>query len=396
MRNRERPATSHHRRLVGPAILLGAALVLASCSGSDPRSSVAPNTAATVAPGRATAGSSSAPPARLANVTWSERRESPIANRTGFTSVWTGRELLICCGTKRAAAQNADPATTVEAAAYDPAADSWRPIATPPTTVENWGAITVADTTIYFFDGGAAPWSYVAYDIPTDTWREIPAPPQNSTRARGSRLGPSAWTGKEIITPISTPPAGDNDIVMVAFDPVSSAWRTLPTPPVRMDPTSILYDNGKITLVGEVRGASDQGGTVVSAVFDSTTNTWSEPERTPVERRDPVVIGGGDRVVAWDVSGSVRVQQNGQWRELPPIPFPEDECGWKGSQIGQRLVLWRCTQQGAVLDIDTGQWSVLPTPPTELQDTNITVVNGNLLLWAGATPRLQPYTLAIE
>jgi len=322
---------------------------------------------------------------------WTPLSSAPLSNRSGFTSVWTGRELLVCCGADKSGGDTTGgPAL---AAAYNPSTGTWRSVAGPPDPVESWGAISVAGDTIYFLDGGTSPWANAAYDITSDSWREVPAPPLNATRTPSSRLGPSAWTGKEIIAPISTPPASEHDLVMVAFEPASNTWRTLPSPPSRLEPTSLIHHDNSLTLLGEQRNPADQGGALISETFDLTTNTWSEPERTPVDRRGPQVEGNGERVVTWDVSGSVRVKSNGAWRELPKVPFPEDECGWKGTQLGNKLVLWRCTQQGAVLDLDTERWASLPKPPEELSDSNIVVVDGELLLWAMSSPLLQAYAL---
>lgn len=387
-------AANRRRRIVPWLVGLAAtATVLASCtasSGSAPATSVA-----TSSPPGTTSGST----LTNANARWTPLGAAPLPNRSSFTTVWTGTELFVCCGTEKLSGStdgtSQDGDGPGKAAAYNPTTNTWRPVAGPPKAVENWGAITVADKTVYFLDGGTAPWTYAAYDITRDSWREVPAPPVNDKRGAGSRLGPSAWTGKEIVAPITTPPANENDLMMVAFDPSSNTWRTLTPPPTRLEPTSLMYDNGKLTLLGELRNPADQGSALVSETFDTATNTWADPERTPVERRGPQVEGGGDHVVAWDVSGSVRVKTDGQWRDLPPIPYPEDECGWKGTQVGQKLVLWRCTQQGAILDLTTGTWSALPKPPEEILDSNIVVVNGRLMLWASTTSQLQPYALEL-
>ncbi len=328
-----------------------------------------------------------------ADARWTPLAPSPLANQSGFSAVWTGSELLVCCGSAKDAAATGAADTMSTAAAYNPEADTWRPVDPPPAQVQSWGAINVADRTIYFLDGGTAPWTYLAYDIDASRWHPIAAPPGNDRRTATSRLGPSAWTGREIVAPILTPPASDHDLAMVAFEPATNTWRTLPSPPTRLEPTSVVYDNGRLTLLGEQRAASDQSTALVTETLDMNANTWEAPEPTPVERRGPQVVGGGEQVLAWDVSGSVRVRRGGQWQDLPSIPLPEDECGWKGIEARQLLVLWRCTQQGAVLDTSTGEWRELPKPPVELSDTNMTMLGGRLVLWAGGGEKLQPYAL---
>src|SRR5262249_12326036 len=156
----------------------------------------------------------------------------------GFLNVWTGTELLVCCGSPNQMTDG--PSTVGDAAAFNPSTNRWRPIHAPPSGAQSWGSVTVVGDTVYLLDGGTQPWAYEAYDITADAWRDLPPPPINATRSPDSRLGTSAWNGHEIFSVLSTTPSTDHDLALVAFDPATNTWRTLPPPPTRLEPTSLV------------------------------------------------------------------------------------------------------------------------------------------------------------
>jgi hypothetical protein len=377
---------SHRLSSAAVAIFL-ATVLLTACTGVSANDASSSSTATTGVTG------TTAPP--VANARWTALAPSPLINQTGFLDIWTGTELLVCCG---APSRVPDPgsAAAPSAAAFNPTTNSWRPIHAPPTNVQSWGSVSVIDNVVYFLDGGTAPWSYEVYDIGTDSWRDLPPPPVNAGRDPNSHLGTAAWDGHEIFTVLSTPPTSDHDLAVLAVDPATGTWRTLPPPPVRMEPTAFTADGTELTLLGQQRSPADQHVDLLSATFDTATNSWQPPRPTGISRRDPVAVGGDDHVVVWDVTGSVRVQDGDQWHAEPQIPFPEDECGWKGAQLDRQLVLWRCTEEGAVLDTDTGVWSVLPPPPTDLLGSNIVALGDQVVLWATGTDTMQPYRLDLS
>lgn len=54
---------------------------------------------------------------------------APIDPRSGATGIWTGTELIVCCGTGQADGFTPD---TRSAAAWNPATAEWRTLARPP------------------------------------------------------------------------------------------------------------------------------------------------------------------------------------------------------------------------------------------------------------------------
>jgi hypothetical protein len=113
---------------------------------------------------------------------------APIGARSAPTGVWTGRELIVCCGFGSADGSSAD---TRSAAAWDPAAGTWRTLARPPASVARSfpASVWTGNVMVVVATGPAA----ATYDPATDRWVEIQPPPQVDRRPE------AVWTGSEMI-----------------------------------------------------------------------------------------------------------------------------------------------------------------------------------------------------
>ncbi len=112
---------------------------------------------------------------------------APIDPRSVAAGVWTGEELIVCCGTGRA---DGFPMDTRSAAAWDPYSGAWRVLAQPPEAIARAFATAVwtGEVMVVVAPGGAA-----TYDPSTDEWDEVAAP-----TLRG-RQPQAAWTGATVI-----------------------------------------------------------------------------------------------------------------------------------------------------------------------------------------------------
>ena len=143
---------------------------------------------------------------------WRPIEDPPLPPLAGQRSVWTGEELLVLAG------DDPDPAEAGEAggeaAAYDPASDTWRSLAENPRPQSGLEP-ALADGVVYLVGGGtpdhgpdeggpaeeesdegapdAAP-PFLAYVIDDDVWLERPDPPEGSRRHHAL-----AWTGAELL-----------------------------------------------------------------------------------------------------------------------------------------------------------------------------------------------------
>jgi len=151
--------------------------------------------------------------------TWRMLPAPPIGPRTPF-SVWTGRELIVWGSADRFARLR-------DGAAYDPTTNTWRTIADGPTDITDGSAVWTGEEMIVFgaaLDGNNHAYTptavAAAYDPAADTWRELPP----------SDLSPQAmtaeWVNGELI-------AWDYEHGSAAYDPGTNSWRQLPDVPLR-------------------------------------------------------------------------------------------------------------------------------------------------------------------
>lgn len=155
---------------------------------------------------------------------------APIAPRDNGAGVWTGTELIVCCG--RSQQQGQPGYDTASAAAFDPATDTWRALAPPPGGAGGYAvgaawtgssmlvAIQLGDPNAESFGNDGL--GLYAYDPATDTWEERAKP------IWGDRFGELVWTGDRLVIWSQKAPGVDGGIV---YDPVADAWSWLPDLP---------------------------------------------------------------------------------------------------------------------------------------------------------------------
>jgi len=211
----------------------------------------------------------------------------PVAPPPGFVAgrsestvgpgVWTGRELV----------------SWQSGLAYDPATDRWREIATAPLAPRTdevvvavpqgvlvWGGCDTAEgncddgRTGSFTDGAL-------YDPATDAWTSLPAGPLG-----GGFRSVATWTGDEVV--IVVPDAADGRRPSVAaFDPATRAWRTLSAPPegAPTGETVLVWTGSDLVLWGGYVGIDMTTSTGAGLVLDPRTGTWRALEPSSDPRR---------------------------------------------------------------------------------------------------------------
>ena len=230
----------------------------------------------------------------------------PVAPPPGFVAgrsegavgpgVWTGHELV----------------SWRSGLAYDPATDSWREIAEAPLAPRTdeivvavplgvlvWGGcdstrgICDDDRTAPFTDGAF-------YDPAADTWTMLPAGPLG-----GGFRGVAAWTGDEVVIVVSDP-ADDGRPSVAAFDPATKGWRTLPAPPegAPTGASTLVWTGSDLVLWGGYLGSDLTTWTGAGFVLDPRTGTWRALEPSGDPRRGHTAlwtshglfVAGGDPV----------------------------------------------------------------------------------------------------
>lgn len=177
----------------------------------------------------------------------------PLANRTGPVVAWTGREVLVWGGCDAQTPQCDDSggrAGLADGAAYDPARDRWRRIATSHLTARD--------------------------------------------RPRG------VWTGRELVVWGGIPQGGVSGAYAAVYDPARDRWRTLPDGPLSRRSNHTMVWTGREVLVwgGE---ANDTGDFLADgAALDPGTGTWTALPRAPIRGRDRhVAVWTGQELLVW-------------------------------------------------------------------------------------------------
>jgi N-acetylneuraminic acid mutarotase len=151
------------------------------------------------------------------------------AGRAYHSIIWTGTELIVWGGDGDAQANTA----LGDGAAYDPAADTWRPLPSQGAPTPRWshtaiwtgsemiiwGGLGCGGTGTVDCAGGAR------YSPASDGWLPVTA-----TGAPSPRSGhTSVWTGKEMIVWGGSGPQCSSDTCRdgAAYDPATDSWRPL-------------------------------------------------------------------------------------------------------------------------------------------------------------------------
>jgi hypothetical protein len=245
---------------------------------------------------------------------WRRIADAPIelsgANDTQPPAVFTGREMLVVSGPLHLDGTGA--------AAYDPATDRWRMLATPPFDMrEGMYTAWTGDEAIFY--GGVAgdvvpDRSGYAYDPTTDTWREIPESPL------GHRAGPGVvWHDGELYVvggsaqrssgePYDPQPDG------AAYDPRTDSWRSLPDDPFGNPRAAYSIDGGIVVFDDRCDNQC------TSAALLDTRDSWIEiPQGPPLAPRSVTTTRFG--LLGWTVTGGAAIGPGvDTWRTLAPPP----------------------------------------------------------------------------
>ena len=220
--------------------------------------------------------------------------------RASHTAVWSGSEMLVWGGRFCLACANGELGT---GARYDPATDTWTPIATlnAPEARFNHTAIWTGSKMIIW--GGASDRQIGSltvldnggiYDPATDSWTAIttvgaPLP---------TRCHVAVWTGTEMIVF-----GGQNNTNFACgilsvntgrrYDPVSNTWNPMADAPLGSSssgPAAIWSGDRMITWFDNVGGR-----------YDPVTDLWQgvSIDNAPSARKRHTVVWTGTRMIVW-------------------------------------------------------------------------------------------------
>jgi hypothetical protein len=369
---------------------------------------------------------------------WRRIAGSPLPARADAIPIWTGKEVLVVGGHDLACGSTACHPTAADmhadAAAYDPARDSWRLIAPLPIRTAGFAAAAVLGDTAYLeatepdpgyrdrhqpieddaLHSRASVRHWYAYSLIADRWREIRPPAPNGERplAVAGRLvdvnhdpsqGPAYVAydpARDRWTPLPDDGLGTHDITrrgitdgttlysvavpstaltdrprahLAAFDFATRAWTRLPDTPPGVEPT--LWAGGRL-----VDPPTDPINAPVAG-YDPATRTWSAHPGWPVKPRNgnrtwiAEGLAGRDDVVV--SAGRVLHVPNMSWSVIAPHKAlggtgdPAEVTAYQALiWAGDRLFVWGGITMRPVEDNTCCHPDL--SPPGRLRDTGWT------------------------
>jgi hypothetical protein len=171
----------------------------------------------------------------------------PLEGRSWATGVWDGREVLIWGGADGYAA---DDDVMRDGAAYDPAKGTWRSLAPAPISTPILDSVWTGTEMLVFGEDASA-----AYDPDGDSWRTISDAPVDLSHAH------AVWTGREAVLfgaylSSSNNASRTETAVGVAFDPISTSWRTLQASDLDPQATTAVWDGTEVVALDYLLKAS--------------------------------------------------------------------------------------------------------------------------------------------
>jgi len=298
---------------------------------------------------------------------WRDLAPSPLTPRSEHAAVWTGTEVLICCGRQIGSLNSAG--------AYEPATDTWRVIAQPPISPRFAEAVWTG-TEMIVFGGSGNSRGAAAYDPATDTWRTLADLPYRLERQAEAVLGDGvvyAWP--------SYVRRGDT-VAPLAYDIESDSWRSLTIPESLDTPLapSLIWTGDELIAWGLARSFESDYG--VGLAFDPASGSWRALPPTPLaptrpsdgsEASQAAVWTGSQAVIwtgwigsEWDAPTTSILAYNPEttsWTDLDPAPVQgigmwNHPLIWTGTQVvayvssADSVLIYRPDPQGTSSSAD--------------------------------------------
>lgn len=276
-----------------------------------------------------------------------------------------------------------------DGAAYDPATDSWRPLA----GLEGEGIskhVAVWTGTRMLVVGGVGDETTTrAYDPEANRWTRLPdAPFPVHTDFSGW-----AWVGSELA--VWTPREG-----FATFDPTANAWRLQPAPPIDFESGNqqntypVLSSHGDVlyALVGPARGtvevavrradgewqrADDLGPQTVTH-NGARYRLFPSPYHSVATSRGLLAFTSST-----DIAPALMLNpQTGTWAELDPPGIPSCDGFQAPVAIPDGAILFNYCGNAALFDAASASFTPLGLPTTG--GSNVTVWTGDSLITTAA------------
>ena len=326
---------------------------------------------------------------------WARLPNAPIAPRSEYTAVWTGKEMIVWGGYSNVTQYG-------DGAAYNPQTRTWTKIAASPLVGQDLPMSVWTGKDMLIFGGSGTSGSSsdgAAYDPATNTWRKLAPIP----RSLGGNLTGSGsyavWTGKVMVAwgffGKRGGTHGGGSLAAATYNPATNSWTTGTVAPAQAPLFGDAFWTGKEMIVwgSPVNSHSRLGG----LAYDPATGKWSTLPASPLgsAERDSMlavwtgrylVVGGGDSGAGLQKDAAAYDPVTDSWMRLPDAPAGFRENGtaiWTGASV---ITIEDGVPGGHPLSLNltTRSWSLGPkTPVPGRQEAQEIWTGSEVLVWGG-------------
>jgi hypothetical protein len=333
---------------------------------------------------------------------WTLLPTAPIAPRSEYAAVWTGKEMIVWGG-------YSDTTQYGDGAAYDPATRTWTKIAAGPLAARTLPVTVWTGRDMLIFGGAGNFGGYsdgAAYDPATNTWRKLAPIPGSlgNLTASGSY---AVWTGKVMVVwgffGHGGGVHGDGSLAAATYDPAANSWTPGTVAPAQAPLFGDAFWTGQEMIVwGSSPASGDSAGQLEGFSYDPATGRWSTLPSSPLGQagRDSMlavwtgtrlVVGGGDSPTGLQTDAAAYDPVTGDWLRLPDAPVGFEANGiapdnWTGTSV---ITIEDGVPGGRPLSLDltTGRWSLGPKAPVPgRQEADEVWTGSEVLVWGGGVP----------
>jgi hypothetical protein len=326
---------------------------------------------------------------------WARLPRAPIAPRSEYTAIWTGRKMIVWGG------YSGNTTLYGDGAAYDPATRTWTKLAAGPLAGRALPVAVWTGKDMLIFGGSGTSRAYsdgAAYDPATNTWRKLAPIP----RSLGGNLTGSGsyavWTGKVMVAWGFFEPSGRQALAAATYNPAANSWTAGAVAPAQAPLFGDAFWTGKQMIVW---GYSSPGH-LEGLAYDPATDRWSTLPASPLGRagRDSMlavwtgrylVVGGGDTRAGLHKDAAAYDPATNSWMRLPDAPVGFEGNGtapdlWTGTSV---ITIEDAVPGGRPLSLDlsTRSWSLGPEAPVPgRQEAHEFWTGSKVLVWGGGVP----------
>jgi hypothetical protein len=260
---------------------------------------------------------------------WTELPPPPDV-RSGAATAWTGKELIVWGGH----AGFDETSVAADGFAFDATANGWERLSPSPlegrTMVASawtgsellvWGGWRGTYGYAYahgFFDDGAA------YDPAADTWRPLPPAPIEG------RAPLSVWTGGELLVWGTSLRVEDRPRDGAAYDPATNSWQVIPEAPIELTDATAVWTGTEMIVFGAALHGGNHAETAmaIGAAYDPATDTWRRIADSDLSPQASTAAWNSREMIAWDYLNASAAYDPAAdaWRPLRRVPLDEGEC----------------------------------------------------------------------